>query len=627
MDGMHRRVALYFLSSFKRMAELVTKGRVGAILALDVSRFARSSADWHRLLELCRWTDVLIIDEQAIFDPSDPNDGLLLGFKGQMSEAEKNWLKLRMHGALLNKARRGELQLLPPSGYQWDADAARFCFDPDAEVQQAVRLFFRRFRAEGSVMATIRYYIRNELLFPVRQPTLGHAVWTRPSHTTLGSVLKSPIYAGAYVYGRTETRPVIVDGELRRTRSVPLPVDEWKVCIRDRHPAYISWEEYVDNRQRLRDNASAWVVKGAPRGGAALLQGLAICGKCGARMSAGYSGGRASYACRAPILRSESTTRCWGLRAGRVDAAVVEAFLQVAQPPELELALAVTREAERQAEEVDSQWRLRIERARYQASLAERRYKAVDPDRRNVARTLEDEWEQALVDLTDVQRGHEAARRARKAQLDETDRARVLQLARDLPAVWQARSTTDSQRKNLLRTLICGVTLTPVDVPSRETRVQILWEGGAVTELLVERPRHALGNKASPRANDRLRELLGDGQTDAEIAATLNDEGQVTGAGRPWNAQSVRGVRGRLGLRRPVQRKRHPLRRADGLYSTRGVAAYFGVHDSAVLRWCKLGLLPLIADGEQGRPSWFCLDEEAIRRIQAYSYKARRKSE
>jgi len=533
---------------FRHMAEQVTQGKVGAIFALDVSRFARSSADWHRLVELCRWTDVLIIDEHSVFDPTDPNDGLLLGFKGQMSEAEKNWLKLRMHGARLNKARRGELKLTPPSGYQWDEDTRRLRFDPDAEVQQAVHLLFRRFRADGSAMAAIRYFIRNDLLFPIRRPATGLVEWTRPLPGTMTSILRNPIFTGAYVYGRRETRPVIVEGLLRRTRSVPLPEAQWKVCLRDHHPAYISWEEYVENRRTLQQNRSRWVMSGAPRKGAALLQGIAMCGKCGARMSVGY-GESTFYSCRSPIEKSESTTRCWGLAAWRVDQAVVEAFLQVAQPPELELALAVTREAERQAEEVDRQWRLRLERARYEARLAERRYKAVDPDNRNVARTVEAEWEHRLTDLAEVKEGYEAARRARKVQLSDSDRARVLELARDLPMVWHAGSTTDAQRKALLRTLIRGVTLTPVDVPSRQTRVQILWEGGAVSELLVDRPRAANKYTASPETVQRIRELVEVESTDLEIVATLNVEGLTSGTGRPWTRQMLRSVRRRLGLR------------------------------------------------------------------------------
>jgi DNA invertase Pin-like site-specific DNA recombinase len=609
---------------FKRMAEQVTKGKVGAIFALEVSRFARSSADWHRLLELCRWTDVLIIDEHAIFDATDPNDGLLLGFKGQMSEAEKNWLKLRMHGARLNKARRGELKLFPPSGYQWDADAARLCFDPDAEVQQAIRFLFRRFRAEGSAMAAVRYYIRNDLRFPVRRPTTGVAEWVRPLPTTVTRILRNPIYTGAYVYGRTETRPIIADGQLRRTRPFQLPEEEWKVCIRDHHPAYISWEEYVDNRRILQENGSRWAVKGAPRNGAALLQGLAICGKCGARMSVGYGPGRATYSCRGPIERGESTTRCWGLTAWRVDQAVVEAFLQVAQPPELELALAVTREAERQAEEVDSQWRLRLERSRYNAKLAERRYKAVDPDKRNVAQTLESEWEQRLVDLAEVERGYEAARQARKVQLSDADRARVFELARDLPAVWRAPTTRDAQRKNLLRTLIVGVTLTPIDVPSRQTSLKILWEGGAITELVVQRPRFANGRQAAPEADQRILVHIDAGLNDAQIAEVLNAEGHVTGTERRWTWQSVRQVRRRLGIRRSMANKKpFPMRREDGLYSTRGVAQFFGVEDTTVLRWRKQGLLAVVEAGGPGRPAWYRLDDEVTHRIIENSYKAR----
>lgn len=603
---------------FKRMAEEVTAGKVGAILALDVSRFARSNGDWYRLLELCRWTDVLIVDEQGIFDPTDPNDGLLLGFKGQMSEAEKNWLKLRMHGARLNKARRGELKVSPPSGYIWDPTTSRFRFDPDQEVQRALRLVFSSFRTTGSAMATLRHFLAHDLLFPVRRTHTGAVEWVRPVPSTLSHVLRSPIYAGAYVYGRTESRPVLVDGRLIGTRAVPLPDDAWKVCLRDHHPAYLTWEEYLANRKKLSDNRASWEGSGAPGAGAALLQGLAICGKCGYRMSVGYGPQRTTYSCREPILNGRSATRCWGVAGARIEQAVVSAFLEVAQPPELDLSLAVTREAEHQAQELDQQWRLRLERARYEAKLAERRYKAIDPDNRNVASTVEAEWEQRLSELAQVERGYEAARRERKVQLSDADRARLLGLARDLAAVWHSSTTTDAERKALLRTLVTGVTLTPIDVPRRETRIQILWEGGAVTELVVPRPRWASPHE-NQAVDDLIRAHVGDGVPDAEIALRLNAAGARTGRGGEWNANSVRRVRRRLGVDRSTVPAR--LVDADGLYSTRGVAERFGVSTSTVSRWSQLGLLQAAKIGTRGRWAWFRLDDQSVRRIEHYAQK------
>jgi hypothetical protein len=438
------------------------------------------------------------------------------------------------------------------------------------------------------------------------------------------NILRSPLYTGAYVYGRRESRPVIVGGVLRGTRSVPLAEKDWQVCIRDHHPAYISWEEYVENRRRLQENRSNWVVSGAPRKGAALLQGLAHCGKCGYRMSVGYARNGPTYSCRGSLQHSESTTRCWGLAGWRVEKAVVEAFLEVAQPQEIELSLAVRCEAMRQAEEVDQQWRLRLERARYEASLAERRYKAVDPDNRNVARTVETEWEHRLSDLVQVERGHEVARQERKVQLSDADRARIMELARDLAAVWHAPTTTAGQRKTLLRTLISGVTLTPVDLPTRQTRVQILWEGGAVTELLVARPRAVAGRQAAPKADARLRSLVEGGATDLETARSLNAEGHTTGTGRRWDRESVRRVRRRLGLQSPqAGRERAPFMRSDGLYSGRGVARFFGVSESTVVRWSARGWLPAVEAGDRGKSAWYRLDEEVIGRVEEHSSKAR----
>ena len=603
---------------FKRIAEQVTQGKVGAIFALDVSRFARSSADWHRLLELCRWTDVLIIDEQATFDPTDPNDGLLLGFKGQMSEAEKNWLKLRMHGARLNKARRGELKVTPPSGYVWDTNAARLRLDPDEEVQRAIQLAFRCFRTEGSGMATVRYFHDHDLLFPVRRCPTGPVAWVRPQPTTLTNMLRNPIYTGAYVYGRRESRPVLAEGRLDRTRTVPLPMDAWKVYLPDRHPAYITWEEYVDNQQKLKDNRASWECTGAPGEGAALLQGLAMCGKCGYRMSVGYQANRTIYGCREPAQNGRFPRSCWTVTGGRIEQAVVDAFLHAAQPPELDLSLAVTREAEHQAEELDQQWRLRVERARYEAKLAERRYKAIDPDNRNVARTVEAEWEQRLAELAEVEGGYEAARRQRKVHLTDADRARVLTLARDLAAVWHAPTTTHAQRKTLLRTLITGVTLTPIDVPTRQTRVQILWEGGAVSELVVDRPRGTTPQR-DQSTDDSIRCLTGPGVSDAEISQELNARGALTPGGRPWTPGAVRRVRRRLSIRHA---QTTALTGDDGLYSTRGVAERFGVTTSTVSRWCQQGLLQAAKPGSRRHSAWYRLDDESVLRIEEHLRRA-----
>jgi DNA invertase Pin-like site-specific DNA recombinase len=385
-------------SGFQRLAEDVAQGRVGALFALELSRLTRSSADWHRLLELCGLADVVIVDEQAVYTPRDYNDQLLLGLKGQMSEAEQYWMRLRMEGGRLNKARRGELYFHPPSGYEWDAVRSRFRFDADERVQRAVRLVFERFGIDGSAYGIVRYFARHELLLPIRVPG-----------------------------------------------------------------------------QAPRRSTADWFVRLSAREGLALLQGLALCGRCGRRMSTRYRGmdRHGDYQCRA---QANAGDVCFAVAATAIDETIAKLLLEAVNPVELELGLAVVHETERQVNEVEGQWKLRVERARYDARLAERRYKAVDPDNRVIARTLEREWEETLLALEALEREHDEVRRRVQLELGDQDRARILALARDLPAVWRASTTTQAERKNLLRMVITDVTLSPIDAPARMTRVQVRWE-------------------------------------------------------------------------------------------------------------------------------------------------------
>lgn len=610
-------------SGFRRLAEEVGKGRIGALFALEVSRFARSSADWHHLLDLCGWGDVLIIDEQGTFDPKDPNDRLLLGLKGQMSEAEKYWMRLRMHGAKLSRARRGELPLVPPAGYAWDDAVGCLALDPDEQVRSAIQLVFERFRTEGSAHGVQRWFIEHGLKLPVHHRGVAEVQWANPRPKTILDILHSPIYTGAYVYGRRESRTAIVDG-VRRTIIVRLSREQWRVFLPDRHPAYLSWEQYVENQDKLRANVAEsgfGDVHGAALDGAALLQGLVLCGKCGARMHSYYYGRdrRVTYKCRSPLQAGTGTNACWSVAGNAIDERVAAAFLDAAQPPELELALAVSREAERQAGEIDEQWRLRIERARYEARHAERRYKAVDPDNRVVARTLEGQWEEKLRELEEAEREYERARERKKVVLSDEDRRRILALARDLPRVWRATSTTNQQRKNLLRILVREVTLTPIDIPQRGTRVQILWESGSISELHLPRARYVNPCQADATTEERIRELVQEGWFDDDIADELNRSRLATGKHRAWDRDAVARVRRRLGVSRPGAVPAHdptPLRRADGLYSTRGVAERFGVPRRTVTGWAKAGHLEIAEGGGHGRPAWYNLGDREVQRLE-----------
>lgn len=603
-------------SGFQRLAEDVAQGRVGALFALEVSRLTRSSADWHRLLELCGLADVVIIDEQAVYTPRDYNDRLLLGLKGQMSEAEQYWMRLRMEGGRLNKARRGELYFHPPSGYEWDAVRSRFRFDADERVQRAVRLVFERFGIDGSAYGIVRYFARHELLLPIRVP--GQDVrWAPARESAVLRILRNPIYAGVYVFGRHEERMALVDGELRRRHKRVIAPNAWKTCLHDHHPAYIGWEEFMANQRKLDDNRtnqSAADRRGAAREGLALLQGLALCGRCGRRMSTRYRGTdrHGDYQCRA---QANAGDVCFAVAAMTIDEMIAKLLLEAVNPVELELGLAVVHETERQVNEVEGQWKLRVERARYDARLAERRYKAVDPDNRVIARTLEREWEETLLALEALEREHDEVRRRVQLEIGDQDRARILALARDLPAVWRASTTTQAERKNLLRMVITDVTLSPIDAPARMTRVQVRWETGAVSDFTVPRLRE--GRATSPDAIDLVRVLFEDGKSDTEIAAELNRRELRTGVHEPWTVPAVQRVRYDHGLNRTQDSRRTPDRRADGLYSIHGIAARFDVRPGVVRYWVRKGWIEPVEGRGTGHTQWFDLDEAAVRRLEA----------
>jgi DNA invertase Pin-like site-specific DNA recombinase len=606
-------------TGFRRLADDVAHGRVGAIFSIEVSRLARSSADWHQLLDLCRLADVVIVDENAVYDPRDYNDKLLLGIKGTLSEAELNWMRLRLDGGRLNKARRGEYHYLPPAGYEWDEDKSGFRMTADEEIQRAVRLVFERFRIEGSAYGVFRYLHRNGIKLPARNAH-EHAIrWTLPRCGLVVSMLHNPIYAGAYTYGRHDTRAGLVDGQIRLChRKVPEP--SWAVCLPGRHTGYIDWEEYVANQSKLRDNrtdSAAVDCKGAAREGAALLQGLALCGRCGRRMIVHYRPWGVQYYCRADDGRPKIV--CWSVSGNTIDQAVVEVFLAAVKPAEIELGLAAVRQIEQQAQAVDEQWKLRKERVQYEASLAERRYKAVDPDNRVVARTLERDWNEKLRELEDLERQYQQIRRDERLDLSQDDRARILELSRDLGEVWNAPSTSNAERKNLLRMLIRDVTLTPVENPDDQVRIRVLWETGAVTELNT--PRLGVVATATPaKALAIIRTMVKQGKRDAEIASALNRRGLGTGRRPSWTAGAVERARYAYGNMRHLSPKAPPIenRRDEGLHSVSDLSARFGVRPAIIQGWARKGTVKPVAGG--GGPSklfWFRLDEETIKAIEA----------
>lgn len=572
---------------FKTLVAEVSMGRVGAVFALEVSRLARSNVDWHRLLELCALTDTLVIDEDGCYNPADFNDGLLLGLKGTMAQAELHFLRGRLLGGKLNKAKKGELRLPLPVGLCYDEEG-RIVLDPDEEVRGAVALVFRWFREAGSAFAVVQRFIQSTLRFPNR--AFGGAwnsklIWGRLTHCRVLAILKNPAYAGMYVYGRYQYhRQISSSGEVRKKVCITAIAD-WRVRLREHHEGYISWEEYLENQERLarnRTNGGGTVLSGPAREGLALLQGLLLCGHCGRTITVRYTGHGGIY----PIyvcsqLRTEQTGNkdCLMIRCDLLDKAVAEEVFKVLKPAELELALAALKELEARDHGIGKQWKMRLERAEYEAALAERRYQEVDPSQRLVAATLEQRWNTALEQLEEVRKQaaefqHQHARVATPEQ-----KAKVLALARDLPKLWHAPTTQAKDRKRMLRLLIRDITVerSPVD---RQLLVHIRWQGNACTDLTVQRP--PKGAALSPALVDRVCELARN-LRDTEIAKQLRQEGMISARGKAFTGNIIRMIRVSYRIPSPTQKPEE--------LTVSQVAKHFGVSNQVVRYWIKHGHL------------------------------------
>ena len=524
-------------AGFQKLVAEVSLGRAGLVLGLEVSRLARNSTDWHRLLELCAYSDTLILDEDGIYNPAQFNDRLLLGLKGTMSEAELHILHARMQGGLLNKARRGELAIPLPIGFLYDA-ASRVILDPDQQVQQSIRLLFDTFRRLGSAVAVVREFRKQGLRFPRRRccgPTT-HLLWGDLAYGYALSILHNPRYTGAYVYGRSRYRRK-PDGGMVVTN---LPQDEWQILLRDAHPGYISWEQYQENLQRLRDNEQVRGIdhRSPAREGPALLQGLALCGRCGDRMSVRYAVRKGQ---RIPIydchLRMEQRGErpCQVIQGVGIDAAIGKLLLEAVTPLALEVALSVQQEIQSRVDEADRLRRTQVERARYEVKLAQRRYLQVDPDNRLVAGALEADWNDKMRALADAEQEYERQRQADTAGIDQKQREQILALARDFPRLWQDPNTPDRERKRIARLLLEDVTLTK----GEEITIGVRFKGGATTVLKVPLP-HTFWDlhRLPPAVIQEIEQLL-DRHTEAEIAAMLNARGVRTGYDLTFNAIGI----------------------------------------------------------------------------------------
>src|SRR6266705_2692960 len=557
-------------TDFKTLVADVSMGQVGAVFALEVSRLARSNADWYRLLELCALTQTLVIDEDGCYDPADFNDGLLLGLKGTMAQAELHFLRARLLGGKFNKA-----------------------------TQRGLRFPKRAYGGAWN----------------------GSIVWGRLSHGRVLGMLRNPSYAGMYVFGRYQyRREISPEGEIRkRMQAVAMPA--WRVSLKQHHEGYITWEEFLEHAKQMeknRTNGEETLLSGPAREGSALLQGLLLCGHCGRALTVRYTGNGGiypTYLCSWLRREGLATKDCMSFRCDLLDAAVSEQVLKALQPAELELALAALRELESRDQAIMRQWQMRLERAEYEVALAERRYQEVDPSNRLVAGTLEHRWNDALVHIEDLKKEAAEFQRQEARIITPEQKAKVLALAKDFPCLWHAPSTHDKDRKRMLRLLVKDITVEKL-AERRQLSVHIRWHGGASTDLSVSLPLKAADQFRYPSAIvDRVRELAHN-QLDAQIADQLNREDHVSAKGKPYTVPIIRWIRWRYQIPAPALKKPEEL-------TVQQVAKQFGVGEGVVYYWIEHNVIHA-RRLNGGMPYWITLNAEDEKKLRDWVHNSSR---
>ncbi len=514
-------------SGFQRILAEVTMGHVGLVLGIEMARLARSNKDWYQLLEVCAVLGTVLADEDAVYDSNDSNDRLLLGLKGTISEFELVTMRNRLERGKLNKAHRGELFHKVPLGYLKLA-TGEVILDPDEQARAVVQLLFDKFAELGTLYGLFRYLVRNKIRLGMRiqdGPQRGQLTWRRPALPTLNQVLHNPIYAGAYAYGRRPSAAGRNVSGLGRPGRSRLPMSEWKVLLHDRLPAYITWDQFLANQQRLEENRSMPGSSGTPRNGSALLTGLLICGSCGRCLRSTYrTRGNASYSCERH-LREDTDQICHGLQAAPIDELVARQILRAIEPAALELSLKAMEDVRQERDRLHRHWKQRLERARYESERMERQYQAVEPENRLVARTLEQRWEEALCQQRQLEDDYDRFLQEQPQPLREDERARIQALSGDLPALWDAPTTALTDRKEIIRLLVERVVV-HVHQNSEYVDATIHWRGGCTTSHEIVRPVvHYEQLRDYNQLMERIEQLQRAGRTAAQIAESLNGEG------------------------------------------------------------------------------------------------------
>ena len=616
---------------FQHLLAEISLGRVGLVLSLEATRLARNCADWYRLLELCSIFGAALADGERVYDPRLYHDRLLLGLAGMMSEAELHHLQMRLHAGQRHKAERGELNLPLPAGLE-RLRSGEVILHPDEEIQARLRLVFAKFEQVGSARAVARYLHQQNLALPTRPqqgPSPWPIVWVPAKTNGVLNILQNPAYAGAYVYGKTTVDPSRRQAGAASSGVIRRSPDQWPICLRDTYPAYIPWEQFTATQQRLRANQYRYrdAQPGAPRTGQALLQGIAFCGRCGARLWVRYrgaAGGQPSYVCN-ETARELGEPRCQEIHAADVDPVIEQLILQALEPDKLALALDAFEHLEDEAKVLEQQWRRRLERARFEAERAHRQYDTVEPDNRLVARNLERHWETKLRAVEALERDYEQWRRQHPPTLSMTDRQEILALGQNLPALWTAETTTPADHKRIVRLIIREVIIDQTRTQEK-VWVQLNWQTGAITQHWVTRSVNRYRDVANLDAlRGRLQALKAAGMPDEAIAVQLNAEGYHASHGGPLTHTSIGYLRHRWGIESARQeRKAAPAWCwRDGSYTLRGAAEVLEVHPRTVHTWIDRGLVET-QQAYSGGPLKIILSEARIQELRAYVAQVRR---
>ena len=580
---------------FQRLVAEVGLDHVGIVLGLEMSRLSRSSLDWYQLLEVCALFGTLIGDLDGIYDPTHYNDRLLLGLKGTMSEAELHILKQRMLEGKRAKARRGELGMLLPMGYirQPSGEVVK---DPDEQAQGVIRRVFELFERKWTINGVLTELVSQQIQMPCRVASganKGELEWHRPNRVTLSNLLHNPVYAGAYAYGRRPTDPrKKIPGRPSTGRTVA-PMEDWEVLIKDRLPAYISWAQYEHNLRQLKANTAQSM--GAVRQGPSLLSGLIICGRCGLRMAPHYSdnGKGLRYGCdRMAIDYGEA--RCQSLSGKPLDQCITALIFKALQPAALEISMAVAEDLETERQRQQAHWQQRLERAQIETQRASRQYNAVEPENRLVARTLERKWEATLAAEAQLKNEYDQFLADQPAVLTAEERVAIQRLAQDIPALWEAETTTAADRQMIVRQLIERVLVTVIE-DTEKVQVEVHWMGGHKTRTLINRPVARLDQLSHyQELMARVKELQSQGYNAPDIANTLNVEGWSPPKRRKtYNAQMVRSLLSRQGLGTGTHKQQHAvdMKRKAHEWTFKELAGQLQIPEPTLYAWMRRGQL------------------------------------